>query len=697
MDAFTSNPLLDAALFQEGLFPRFDLIDPSHVVPGVTGLLQEAEARLLAIEQTITPTWDGAVFRVSELGEWLEQRWSLVSHLVSVRNSPELRAAHQEVQPAVVEFCNRMAQSKAVYNALLEIRHSSAWDTMPQLRRRVITSWLREAKKAGVALAGDAALRYREIVSRKAQLGTLFMNHLLDDTNEKGLLLTDPAEVETLPKVLIGRAVQEAQKRGYNDATLASGPWFIPVDGASYRPFMEHCPSAVRRAEMYRLYMTRAAIGERDNSPLIKEILALSYERSELVGYSSPAAMSLDGKMAENVTAVRAFLEDILRRAKPVAIEQFARLQHLAAERGEGPEVKASDIPFLVERLREQEIGLTSEMLRPYFPLEQVISGLFALTERLFGVKVTSCDGKFPVWHPDVRLFELRNIEGAKIGYFYLDPYSRPGEKRGGAWMDICVSRKRGADNSLQLPVAYLVCNQTPPGVAEEGTEIPSLMSFDEVSTLFHEFGHGLQHLLTRIDEKEVSGINNVEWDAVEIASQFMENWLYDRATLESLALHYETKAPLPKEWLEKLLASQKFMKALPILTQILYGLVDLQLYENFDPLGSDPHELFRSLGEQILLLPPHPDGRFLCGFSHIFAGGYSAGYYSYLWSEVLSADVFAAFLEADTPDELATCGRKLQETIFGLGGADDPLTIFKMFRGREPDIEAFLLDKGLV
>jgi oligopeptidase A len=444
---------------------------------------------------------------------------------------------------------------------------------------------------------------------------------------------------------------------------------------------------------VYRAYLARAGAPPYDNTPLVSEILALRHEKARLLGYPNHAAVSLAQKMAGSVGAVDALHERLLEVALPAARCEFAELESFAHQAGQREPLAHWDIAFWAERLRESRYAFTEEALRPYFSLDRVLEGLFALCQRLFGIRVRRADGDAPVWHADVRFHVIEDESGRPLAQFYLDPYSRPANKRGGAWMADCIQRSRTA-TGLRLPVAHLVCNGTPPSGG-----VPSLMTFREVETLFHEFGHGLQHMLTTVDYRDAAGIAGVEWDAVELPSQFMENWCLHRPTLEGLAIHYETGEVLPEALFEKLKAARTYRSGSAMLRQLQFGMTDLALHAGDDANPRSPFEIERAIVARTSLLPPLPETRFLCSFSHIFAGGYAAGYYSYKWAEVLSADAFAAFEEAGLDDAaaVAATGRRYRATVLAQGGSRHPLEIFREFRGRDPDPSALLRHHGLL
>ncbi|NJO20693.1 MAG: AAA family ATPase [Spirulinaceae cyanobacterium RM2_2_10] len=561
-------------------------------------------------------------------------------------------------------------------------------------QQRIVEAELRDAALAGVGLTGTARDRFNAIQLELADLATQFSNHVLDATKAFELKLTQPDEIEGLPESLLSLAAQTARDRGHDAATPEQGPWIITLDSPSYGPFLQYSRRRDLREKVYRTFISRAASGNLDNRDIIRRILTLRREQAELLGYSSYGELSLARKMAPDVAAVEQLLEELRQASYPAAEREFAALKEFA----QTDDLQHWDVSFWAERQREAKFAFNAEELRPYFPLPRVLDGLFGLIHRLFGVTVKPATEPAPVWHPDVQFFQIVDGQDAAIAYFYLDPYSRPAEKRGGAWMDDCLGRARrqvNGETRTRLPVAYLTCNQTPPV-----GDTPSLMTFGEVETLFHEFGHGLQHMLTQVDYPGAAGINNVEWDAVELPSQFMENWCYDRATLFGMAQHYQTGAPLPEEYYQKLLAARHYMSGSAMLRQLHFATVDLELHHRYQPEGAETPEQVRDrLAQTTTILPPLPTDNFLCAFGHIFAGGYAAGYYSYKWAEVLSADAFAAFEEVGLENETAVVetGQRFRDTVLALGGSQHPLTVFKAFRGREPQTEPLLRHSGLV
>jgi oligopeptidase A len=691
-ESLNQNPLL-----QPSPAPRFDLIRTEHVVPAIRQLLTDLGHELDQLESQAQPTWEGLVEPLERLDDRLSVSWGIVGHLMGVKNSEALRQAYQEVQPEVVQFSLRLGQSQAIYQGLEALQASTAWARLDPVQQRIVESLLRDARLAGVGLHGEQRQRFNAIQQELAELGTQFSNHLLDATKAFALMLDKPEDVAGLPPSLLHLAAQAARQAGTAAATAEHGPWRITLDYPSFTPFMEHSRRRDLRERLYRAFITRASTGVEDNTPLLPRILGLRQEKAVLLGYNTFAELSLASKMAPDVSAVERLLEELRRASFQAAqhdlqdLKDFARAQQAP----EAEDLRHWDLAFWAERLREHRYAFNDEELRPYFPLPRVLGGLFALAQRLFGVKIVPADGDVPVWHPDVRFFRVYDEHDGDVAAFYLDAYSRPAEKRGGAWMNECVGRSAlVTPGAVRVPVAYLVCNQTPPV-----DDRPSLMTFNEVKTLFHEFGHGLQHMLTTVDYGLASGIHNIEWDAVELPSQFMENWCYHRETLLGLSAHVDTGEPLPADLYDKICTARNYRAGSFMLRQLYFACMDLELHQRFDPHDSETvFEVQRRIAETTTVLPPLPEDRFLCSFGHIFAGGYAAGYYSYKWAEVLSADAFAAFEEAGLEDAqaLVSIGRRYRNTVLALGGSRHPMEVFCAFRGREPTTAALLRHAGL-
>ena len=691
----TKNTLL----IGKGL-PPFESIKSEDVVPAITGLLIELEQELINLEATVKPTWNDLVEPLQKLEDRLTWSWGIVGHLMGVKNSPELRKAYNEIQPKVVEFINKLSQSQPIYQAFKNLSNSDSWENLDVGQKRIVEAAIKDAELSGVSLEGEKRENFNAIELELAELSNKFSNNVLDATKAFSLTLTKKEEVDSLPPSLLSLAAQAARDDGAENATAENGPWRITLDYPNFMPFMQHCKKRELREQLYKASISRASSEELNNYPLIQRILELRQEKTKILGFNSYAELSLATKMAPSVAAVEKLLEELRSVSYDAAVKELEELKQFAASKNapEANDFKRWDMSFWSERLREEKFSFTVEELRPYFPLPQVLDGLFSLVKRIFGINITAADGEAPLWHEDVRYFQISDETNTPIAYFYLDAYSRPAEKRGGAWMDECINRAKIVENGqkiLRLPVAYLQCNQTPPVDGK-----PSLMSFSEVETLFHEFGHGLQHMLTTVDYGGAAGINNVEWDAVELPSQFMENWCYDRSTLFGMAKHYETGETLPEHYYQKLLAAKNYMSGSGMLRQLHFALVDIELHHRYQVGGKETVvELRRRVAETTTVLPILPEDAFLCAFSHIFAGGYAAGYYSYKWAEVLSADAFAAFEEAGLGNQqaIAICGKRFRDTVLALGGSLHPMEVFKTFRGREPNTEPLLRHSGLV
>ncbi|KFM28533.1 Oligopeptidase A [Auxenochlorella protothecoides] len=617
--------------------PAFDAVRPEDVVPGIREVLARQHAALDELEKGLQPTWSGIVDPLERIADRMARAWGTVSHLkarwlfAAVKDNPALREAVEEVQPEKVKLSLRLSQSQPLYAAFRALKDGPEWASLSEAQRRAVDLELRDFVLGGVALEGEARDRFNAIQQELSALSTKFSNNVLDATKAFKRL---------------NRALRE---------------------------------------ELYRANITRASAGALDNTPVIERTLELRREKAALLGYASYAELSMASKMA-TLGEAQALLEQLRAAARPAAEADLRDVQAFAAGRGFQGDLAHWDVTFWAERLKEDKYSISDEELRPFFALPNVLEGLFKLANRLFGVTIEAADGQAPIWHPDVRFFAVKK-DGQPKAYFYLDPYSRPSEKRGGAWMDeVCGQSRLFAQDgqSVRLPVAHMVCNQTPP-VGDK----PSLMTFREVETLFHEFGHASQHMLTQQEEGLIAGIRGVEWDAVELPSQFMENWCYDRQTLDGFARHYETGEKLPEDLYQRLLAARTYRSGSMTLRQVHFALLDLDLHTNFVP----------GQGESIFDRDRKAQDRFLCGFSHIFAGGYSAGYFSYKWAEVLSADAFAAFEDAGLDDEAAVkeTGRRFANTVLALGGGRAPHLVFEDFRGRQPTVDALLRHNNLV
>ncbi|XP_051209535.1 probable cytosolic oligopeptidase A [Lolium perenne] len=688
------NPLL--ADFD---FPPFDAVQPAHVRPGIRALLARLEAELEALEKGVEPVWAKLVVPLERITDSLDVVWNVVDHLKAVKDSPDLRAAVEDVQPDKVKFYLRLGQSKPIYQAFNAIRNSSEWDSLSDARKRVVQGQIKDAVLGGVALEDEQREKFNHIQQELEKLTEKFSENVLDATKKFEKLITDKKQIDGLPASALGLAAQTAVSKGHENATADNGPWVITLDAPSFSAVMQHAKNRALREEVYRAYLTRASSGDLDNTDIITQILKLRLEKAKLLGYKNYAEVSLARKMA-TVDRVQELLEKIRAASWDHAVQDMEDLKAFVKDSGsaEANDLANWDLNFWSERLRESKYDIDEESLRPYFALPKVMDGLFSLANKLFGINVEPADGLAPVWNSDVKFYCVKDSSNSPVAYFYFDPYSRPSEKRGGAWMNVVFSRSRVLarnGSSVRLPVAHMVCNQMPP-VGDK----PSLMTFREVETVFHEFGHALQHMLTTQDEAFVAGISGIEWDAVELPSQFMENWCYHKETLLSIAKHYETGEVLPEEIYAKLVAAKNFRAGSFSLRQIRFASVDMELHTTYDPSGPvSVYDVDRKVAERTQVLAPLPEDRFLCGFSHIFAGGYAAGYYSYKWAEVLSADAFSAFEDAGLDNEKAIeeTGRRFRDTVLALGGGKSPLEVFVSFRGREPSPEPLLRHNGLL
>ncbi|XP_013628521.1 PREDICTED: probable cytosolic oligopeptidase A [Brassica oleracea var. oleracea] len=690
----SSNPLL-----QDFDFPPFDSVDAEHVRPGIRALLQHLEGELEQLEKSVEPSWPKLVEPLEKLVDRLSVVWGVINHLKAVKDTPELRAAIEDVQPEKVKFQLRLGQSKPIYNAFKAIRESPEWSSLSEARQRLVEAQIKEAVLTGIALDDEKREEFNKIEQELEKLSHKFSENVLDATKKFEKLITDKKEMDGLPPSALGLFAQAAVSKGHENATAENGPWVITLDAPSYLPVMQHAKNRALREELYRAYLSRASSGDLDNTAIIDQILKFRLEKAQLLGYNNYAEVSMTMKMA-TVEKAAELLEKLRSASWGPAVQDMKDLKSFAKSQGaeESGSLTHWDTTFWSERLRESKYDINEEELRPYFSLPKVMDGLFSLAKTLFGVDIEPADGVAPVWNSDVRFYRVKDSSGSPIAYFYFDPYSRPSEKRGGAWMGEVFSRSQvmaQKGTSVRLPVAHMVCNQTPP-VGDK----PSLMTFREVETVFHEFGHALQHMLTKQDEGLVAGIRNVEWDAVELPSQFMENWCYHRDTLMSIAKHYQTGETLPEEIYKKLLAARTFRAGSFSLRQLKFASLDLELHTNYIPGGPESiYDVDQRVSVKTQVIPPLPEDRFLCGFSHIFAGGYAAGYYSYKWAEVLSADAFSAFEDAGLDDIKAVkeTGQRFRNTVLALGGGKAPLKVFVEFRGREPSPEPLLRHNGLL
>ena len=677
-----SNPLLE----MQGL-PPFSRIRPEHVEPAIDHQLAENRAlleRLLAAGKATGYTWDNLIAPLELAEDRLGRIWSPVQHMNSVVNSEALREAYNRCLPKLTEYGTEIGQNAALYQAFRSIAEGPEFERLDTAQQKTVRDALRDFHLSGVDLPDAEKARFKAIQQELSRLQSRYEENLLDATNAWTRQVTDEAELAGLPDSARDMAAQAASEREMDG-------WVFTLDFPSYYAVMTYADSRDLREEMYSAYSTRASDQgghpEWDNSDLMEQILALRHEAARLLGYASYAHKSVATKMADDPQTILDFLRDLAGRSKPGAMREIEELRAFAAKELGLDDLQAWDIGYASEKLQQQRYAISQEDLKPYFPVDQVLKGLYELVGRLYGVSIQPVEG-VDTWHPDVRFYEVRGEDGELRAQFYLDLYARS-KKRGGAWMDDCMGRMRTPEG-LQLPVAYMTCNSTPP-VGDR----PALFTHDEVITLFHEFGHGLHHMLTRVDYPAVSGINGVEWDAVELPSQFMENWCWEREALDLFAAHWQTGEKLPDTLFQKLLATKNYHAAMMMVRQIEFALFDMRIHLEYDPArGGRIQEILDEVRAEVAVVQPPAFNRFQHGFSHIFAGGYAAGYYSYKWAEVLSADAFARFEEEGLFNPKV--GQDFLEQILEVGGTRPAMESFRAFRGREPEIDALLRHSGL-
>lgn len=666
--------------------PPFSQITPDLVKPAVEQLIAACTADVEAVVQQKEHSWQSLIVAQEEHSDRLSRLWSPVSHLNSVLNSPELREAYESCLPLLSDFGTWVGQHEGLYQAYLALSQSAEYASLSQAQQKVIQNALRDFKLSGIGLADDKKQRYGEIQSRLSELGSTFSNNTLDATQAWFKHIEDEALLAGLPEDAKLAAAEAAQQRELSG-------WVFTLEFPSYIAVLTYADNADLRAELYQAYCTRASdqgptAGQFDNSAIIEETLALRHELAQLLDFNNAAEESLATKMAENPAQVLDFLTDLARRAKPQAAQDLAELQAFAKAEFGADSLNAWDVTYYSEKLKQAKYAISDEALRPYFPESKVVPGLFAVLNKLFGVNVKARDG-VDVWHPDVKFYDIFDQSGELRGSFYLDLYARA-KKRGGAWMDDCQGRRWLANGELQRPVAYLTCNFNKPVGGK-----PALFTHDEVVTLFHEFGHGIHHMLTKVDASAVAGIHGVAWDAVELPSQFLENWCWQPEALALISGHYETGEALPQDMLDKMLAAKNFQSAMFLVRQLEFALFDFRLHAEYQPeLGGRVQQLLDEVRQQVAVIVPPRFNRFQHGFSHIFAGGYAAGYYSYLWAEVLSADAFGRFEEEGIFNTKA--GADFLHCILERGGSAEPMELFKAFRGREPSNAALLRHMGI-
>ncbi|EPA0532688.1 oligopeptidase A [Vibrio alginolyticus] len=677
-----SNPLLT---FTD--LPPFSQIKPEHIKPAVEQAIADCRAKIdEVLQDNAHPTWDSVIAPIEEADDRLSRIWSPVGHMNSVVNSEELREAYESCLPILSEYGTWVGQHKGLYEAYKTIKASEEFATLTRAQQKTITDALRDFELSGIGLPSDEQHRYGEISKRMSELSSKFSNNVLDATMGWTKHITDEKDLAGMPESALAAAKAAAEAKELDG-------YLITLDIPSYLPVMTYCDNQELRKEVYEAYVTRASdrgpnAGKWDNSEIITEQLKLRHEISRMLGFNTYSEKSLATKMAETPDQVLGFLNDLATRAKPQGEREVEELRQFAKSEFGVEELNVWDIAYYSEKQKQHLFQISDEELRPYFPESKVVSGLFEVLNRVFGMTVKEREG-VDTWHESVRFFDIFDAEGTLRGSFYLDLYARE-HKRGGAWMDDCRGRRITLSGELQAPVAYLTCNFNRP-VGDK----PALFTHDEVVTLFHEFGHGIHHMLTQVDTGAVSGINGVPWDAVELPSQFLENWCWEEDALAFISGHYETGEPLPKAMLDKMLAAKNFQSAMGILRQLEFGLFDFTLHTEYDPeVGARVLETLAKVKEKVAVVPAVEWARFSHSFGHIFAGGYSAGYYSYLWAEVLSSDAYSRFEEEGIFNK--ETGLSFLNNILEMGGSEEPMELFKRFRGREPQIDALLRHSGI-
>ncbi|WP_448212421.1 oligopeptidase A [Colwellia sp. MEBiC06753] len=677
-----TNPLLAF-----DTLPKFSAIKPEHVKPAVEQAIANCKD---CIEQVLAEhsefTWDNLVASIDEVDDVLGKLWSPVSHMNSVVSNDELREAYESCLPLLSEYGTFVGQHQGLYLAYKQLAESEHYQTLDTAQKKVIDNALRDFQLSGIALPKDQQARYGEIVTRMSELGSMFNNNLLDATQAFTVNITDESELAGLPESAKDAAAALAQSQ-------EKSGWLFTLDFPSYLPIMMYCDNQALREQMYRAFVTRASdlgpnAGEFDNSKIMDELLALRHELAQLLGFNNYAEKSLATKMAETPEQVLTFLTDLADKSKAQGQAELDELKQFAEAEHGVSSLNAWDLAYYGEKLKQQRYAISDEELRPYFPEQTVVSGLFTVVNRLFGLTIKQREG-VDVWHKDVKFYDVYDQQQQLRGSFYLDLYARA-KKRGGAWMDDCVGRRATSLNTVQLPVAYLTCNFNGP-VGDK----PALFTHDEVVTLFHEFGHGLHHMLTQIDASGVSGINGVAWDAVELPSQFLENWCWQPEALAFISGHYQTGEPLPQAMLDKMLAAKNFQSAMQMLRQLEFSLFDFKMHAEYDPANTDHiQSVIDQVRSEVAVVKAPEFNRFQHSFGHIFGGGYAAGYYSYKWAEVLSSDAFSRFEEEGVFNR--ETGQSFLENILEKGGSQEPSELFAAFRGREPDIEPLLRHSGI-
>lgn len=672
-----ANPLLDFS----GL-PRFSEIQPAHVAPALDVLLADAEAAVNAAEQVTPVSWDTFVTPLDDATEKLWRAWGQVSHLQAVMNTPELREAYNQNLPRITRFGSALGQNRQLFRQYQAVAASVEAAGFDEARRKVLENALRDFRLGGAELDPQAQQRFSAIKEELSSLSAAFSQNVLDATDAWSLVIDDESRLAGLPDDVRTAARAAAQKDGV-------AGWKLTLQMPCYLPVQTYADDRTLRQTLYQASAQRASeLGDAalDNSSNIDRILALRAELAALLGFDSYAAYSVETKMAKDPADVLAFLRDLAARARPHALKDRQELEQFARDALGLDTLQAWDLAYAADKLKQARYHYSEQDVKPYFTEPNVLSGLFAVIERLYGLRVEQDSA--PVWHEDVRFYRLVDAQGALVGQFYLDLYAREG-KRGGAWMDDCRNRRVRADGTVQTPLVYLVCNF---GRGADGSI--ATFSHNEVTTLFHEMGHGLHQLLTRVGELGVAGINGVEWDAVELPSQFMENFCWEWSQLQAMTAHVQTGGPLPRALFDRMVAARNFHSGMATVRQLEFGLFDMQVHSDVAPRQGSVLDLLERVRDEVAVNRPPHWNRFPHQFSHIFAGGYAAGYYSYKWAEVLSADAYAAFEEA--PDDVAATGARFRDEVLGRGGSRSAAENFQAFRGRAPSIDALLRHSGM-